>query len=341
MKLVTYACLLASAWCHGLVSEPLPRNTKKSTNYCEHCLSGGGLGAVYANGRSWPNGVYGLCGDPPDNRKHEGGGGFEKDNGGYRITTYRQGSTITISLDMRVVHGGYNEYRVCPVPDGVEGLEERKHVTEACLDKTVLQRADGKGTRTYFDPKLEIRDHGSTIIKMAYKLPANLVCKRCVLQWMWVTGNSCTPPNTPDQFKIARDLSICGQNGANPEQFWNCADITIVGSNDKVPSPVNGNGTTVKTGTSDDVADGGGGESTSTTGGSTSNTQSKKNVDDLQFPTTSVVYGAIAGSVTAMPLVLMGGVLAGTLGGYVVCFFVMLYFMNTPPKKDSFQKKFR
>ena len=330
IKLLTYACLVTFTWGHGLIKEPMPRNTKISANYDEHSLSAGGVAAVHAGG------------DPYDSeRKHEGGGGFEKANKGYRITAYQQGSTMNIVLDMRVGHAGFNEFKVCPVPNGVEGKAERQHVTQACFDKTVLQRADGKGTRFYFERDFAVNSD-SVSVKMAFKLPASLTCKRCVLQWHWVTGNSCTAPGTPPNF-AKPNLQECGKDGANPEEFWNCADINIVNTGGKVPAPINGNGTTVQTGDMEDTSSGNegsaGGEGGALATGSGSAAGAKDQTKDSEFSATPIVYGVIAGSVTAMPLVLMGGVFAGTLGGYVVCIFVMLYFMNNTPPKDTFKRK--
>lgn len=49
----------------------------------------------------------------------------------------------------------------------------------------------------------------SNTYTMKYKLPAGVVCDRCVLQWYYQTGNS------PEAW---------------PEAFYNCADITILGN---------------------------------------------------------------------------------------------------------------
>ena len=56
--------LAGGALGHGFMVEPAARNTDASTNYCPHCLSGGGVGEVYSAGRAYPNGLHGVCGDP-------------------------------------------------------------------------------------------------------------------------------------------------------------------------------------------------------------------------------------------------------------------------------------
>jgi len=52
---------------------------------------------------------------------------------------------------------------------------------------------------------------------LKFKLPAGVTCEHCVLQWLYVTGNSC------DYY---------------PEAFFNCADVKIVASGgSKAPTP--------------------------------------------------------------------------------------------------------
>jgi len=52
--------------------------------------------------------------------------------------------------------------------------------------------------------------------KLKYKLPEDVECDRCVLQWYYQTGNS-----------------IDGY----PEGFWNCADVTITSGKVNTPAP--------------------------------------------------------------------------------------------------------
>ena len=54
-----------------------------------------------------------------------------------------------------------------------------------------------------------------------YTVPDGLDCDgikaRCVLQWHWVTGNSCTPPGTPPEF-AEKSINECGGNAPYPEE---------------------------------------------------------------------------------------------------------------------------
>ena len=104
--------------------------------------------------------------------------------------------------------------------------------------------------------------------KMVYKLPEGQSGDRCLLQWMYYTGNSCEMPGYID-FAFPGDdwrqcggvgrqcLSTCSFTGAPyggermvagdrndgeignvaPERFWNCADVAIRSSNGAVPAP--------------------------------------------------------------------------------------------------------
>lgn len=86
---------------------------------------------------------------------------------------------------------------------------------------------------------------------MYYKIPEDLTCQHCTLQWYWVTGNTCLYDG--DYFTYFRNLSAKGWNARAwsdfaaedwascstsccnsqlfGEEFWNCADIAVIGSN--------------------------------------------------------------------------------------------------------------
>lgn len=68
---------------------------------------------------------------------------------------------------------------------------------------------------------------GAPTYVLRYALPAGLACERCVLQWAYLTGNSCTPPCEPADPNYApsnpakgcdkQAMGICGQSGNYPE----------------------------------------------------------------------------------------------------------------------------
>merc|ERR1712232_94323 len=97
--------------------------------------------------------------------------------------------------------------------------------------------------------------------EMRYKLPMGVTGDKVMLQWRYVTGNSCMSPgycchDDDDYFDLYQNVSswkranaaLCtypldptGATGTGkPELFWNCAEITILPSNGQptTPSPV-------------------------------------------------------------------------------------------------------
>ena len=83
---------------------------------------------------------------------------------------------------------------------------------------------------------------------MKFRLPPGLVGERVVLQWKYVTANSCNPIGYETYAFPAADwhnpgLPSCVNplpettGSTPPEQFWNCADVTITASEgDRPPS---------------------------------------------------------------------------------------------------------
>jgi hypothetical protein len=73
---------------------------------------------------------------------------------------------------------------------------------------------------------LRPRYHGTGVAPLTptttFQLPSDLVCDgvhfKCVLQWRWQTGNSCTPQGTPANF-AKPGLATCAHENSM-EQFW-------------------------------------------------------------------------------------------------------------------------
>ncbi|CAN0012502.1 unnamed protein product, partial [Hapterophycus canaliculatus] len=154
---------------------------------------------------------------------------------------------------------GHLEFFLCDTsdladPDGV--------VTQECLNKYPLTRAEGDGVNSPIDPNFpgryyadppcrenetdqeyDWRAGGGYVLTMNYQLPEDLVCDRCVLQMWYFTGHKCYHPGY-EEFNPSSwgsecapnksdwiDLSIdyCGDNEWNlAEEFWQCSDIAIL-----------------------------------------------------------------------------------------------------------------
>lgn len=218
LALAVAATGVVSAWCHGMMAEPAARNVVHNSNNCPHCLAAGGPGVTFADGRKWPNSLHGVCGDPHAGPlDHEAGGKFASK----KITgVYAPGQTIAIRIKITAPHGGRFSFGLCPVPDGASDAQERATVTQRCLDSNPLINA-ADGTKYWW-----LGQKGSGEYTMQFRLPAALVCKRCVLQWHYESGNSCTIPGTPKQHVLSPNMVPCDQTSVM-EEFWNCADVSI------------------------------------------------------------------------------------------------------------------
>ena len=241
MALLSSLLLLATsahrALAHGYLNKPAARNVVMNSDYCKQCLAAGGPGTVY------PSGNHGICGDPyaaPEPRKHEAGGIYY--NGGKSQALYTEGDVVDFNVVLTAYHKGDFRFRVCRI-EGVKPEDERAQLTEKCLNEHVLKQADvegaqSPGTARYF---IGPTSDGNWKYNIKYQLPDGLTCDgktaRCVLQWHYVTGNSCDPPGTPSQYGSPQ-LPVCSSgDGAVPEEFWNCADITIQARDGPAPSP--------------------------------------------------------------------------------------------------------
>ncbi|XP_003745551.1 uncharacterized protein LOC100901357 [Galendromus occidentalis] len=188
---------------HGRLTEPPGRSTawrfgfKTPPNYNDNELFCGGLGRQHKiNG-----GRCGVCGDPwdvPTPRANEDGGRYGR---GVIVRKYYQGETIDVSVDITANHNGRFWFRLCPA-DG--------EVNQECFDRHVLH-IEGSGD------SWELVNNATGLYKFRVRLPENVTCERCVLQWDWTAGN---------QWNICPDGR--GRRGCGPQEtFRGCADISI------------------------------------------------------------------------------------------------------------------
>jgi len=185
-----------SMWRFGY---PNPVNFNDNEMWC------GGAAVLQAN-----KGKCGVCGDnwaDPPPRTHEIGGKY-----GNKIITrkYTSGQTIDVTVDLTANHKGNFQFKVCRV------INSRVEITQECLDKNILSFVleDGKLTE-----KFEVKDvtKATEVYNMKIKLPAEIMCKLCVLQWTYTTGNSW------GTCEDGTEAMGCGYQ----ETFKNCADVSI------------------------------------------------------------------------------------------------------------------
>ncbi|KAG7155938.1 uncharacterized protein LOC121854325 [Homarus americanus] len=192
---------------HGRLLKPASRSSAwrmgfpTPVNYNDNHIDCGGL-AVQWNQN---DGKCGVCGDnwaDPQPRDNEAGGAFTI---GYIVANYTRAQDMIIYVDLTSNNLGYFEFRLCVNNDVT------KIITQECLDEHLLEHADGSGTRLYIQPD-DQPWHNTTV-----KLPDDVVCSQCVLQWHYYTGNN---------------WGDCGNGtqalGCGPQTTYRaCADIGI------------------------------------------------------------------------------------------------------------------
>ncbi|KAL4857482.1 Peptidyl-prolyl cis-trans isomerase FKBP13 [Chlorella vulgaris] len=211
---------------HGYLAQPAARNVLANSDYCPQCLSAGGPATVYG-AASFPNGAHGLCGDlAAGPLRHEAGGALWT---GRPTAVLREGSVVYLNVTVTAFHKGRFEFRICRV-DGTDVASEKAQLTEACLDQHALVQANVPGAQAPGDRYYHLGSNDQPSYTMPYQLPSGLSCdgttSKCVLQWYWITGNTCNPPGEPAPYRSPQ-LPDCGTGGSPPEEFWNCADVLI------------------------------------------------------------------------------------------------------------------
>ena len=183
---------------HGRLMEPPARNSMwrfgygTPINYSDNEVFCGGVGSKYfkitkdSHAKNYHfsvqfkknDGKCGVCGDDwslERPRENENGGHFGT---GTIARTYVQGQVIEVEVELTTNHWGWFEMKLCPVNDKL-GLEDDK-----CMDKHPLYLANEDSTKFFIPQDSKKKD----TFKYKIKLPNNVVCSQCVLQWTYRTG---------------------------------------------------------------------------------------------------------------------------------------------------------
>jgi len=162
--------------------------------------------------------------------------------------TYEEGQIITVKSHMSTHHRGHIELRICPTGDSASlaCLDNPKYMVEFVDDPMHGAPVDSANLRAG-----HLAERSKIDYEMRFKLPMGVTGEKVLMQWKYVTANSCNPPGYtsypwPNDNWWVSGLSPCylpytedGSRPPNkPEQFWNCAQITIVPTTPtKSPSP--------------------------------------------------------------------------------------------------------
>ncbi|KAK8376299.1 hypothetical protein O3P69_008771 [Scylla paramamosain] len=121
------------------------------------------------------------------------------------------GQVIPVVVDVTANHRGYFEFRICP------NNNPSVEASQTCLNEHPLYSADGSVFQHYIDTNL-----GEHTIDL--RLPADVSCTQCVLQWRYVSGNN---------WGVCEDGT--GAVGCGPqEEFRACADVAITRTGESV-----------------------------------------------------------------------------------------------------------
>ena len=249
---------------------------------CPHCLNGGRVTTVEKNlpPGGWksydPIGDFrgsatraGLCGDAKGNNDHMIGGKFMPYPQVPFVATYKKGQVVDMMVEIAANHNGYFEFFICNLDAcGTKDIDgscfERGHCRRLkrvphpdCQNPKINTHQecgpiDKKYPSRWYVPCKKDVPNGYHLVggktgHMKVKLPDNMECNHCVIQWYWATGNKCSPPDFTRYFKEYNNpfgttckspgggkgahstvISTCGGSKL-PEEFWSCADVKIKG----------------------------------------------------------------------------------------------------------------
>jgi len=162
---------------------------------------------------------------------------------------YTRGQTITVEVKVFAHHGGHFEFYACAITAG-------QSPSKACFQANPLEFVEdllygspkdvNYPYRAYMAPPA-ISSPKDNMFSYRMKLPGNVVGDLVLIQWWWLSGNSCDYAGY-EQYtwpaswgNMDPNLSKCiapAYSGA--EQFWNCAEVKIadISQPTTTPAPV-------------------------------------------------------------------------------------------------------
>ena len=165
---------------------------------------------------------------------------------------YEEGAIINIESVLTAHHMGHFEVKACPISSG-------EVATQECFDANPLTFVSDNFYNASADPLYPGRAYiprseystqktssNSYLFRHTFKLPNGLKGELVLLQWYYLTGNSCLPAgyNTyawPEGFNPGSQLPACDlippDGRGIPEQFWNCAEVAVKVGCSTSPTP--------------------------------------------------------------------------------------------------------
>jgi len=162
---------------------------------------------------------------------------------------YAEGQIIDMEFVFTANHNGHHVTYACPDFENPTTECFLNHPLEFIED--ISMEAYGTSDNAPKDPNYPERGYvnpGASHTKMRFKLPDGLTGDLVLLQWHWVTGNSCRSAGyesypfpagwAPSNMGPCPDRDNLDPVGiGQPEQFWNCMDIKIVADGEPTSPP--------------------------------------------------------------------------------------------------------
>lgn len=169
-------------------------------------------------------------------------------------TTYHEGDEVTFDVVLTAHHMGHFTFKACPIVPGEVPSQE-------CFDAYPLEfvadlrynapKDDNYPGRAYIAPiSLREIDSSGPLSGMGFtykfKLPEDLNGENVLIQWHYLTANSCShegyadyafPDSSWRPSATASCEPIPADGNGVPEQFWNCAEVQILPLN-PTPAPI-------------------------------------------------------------------------------------------------------
>eukprot|EP00095_Tigriopus_kingsejongensis_P000887 maker-scaffold409_size180341-snap-gene-0.25 protein:Tk00887 transcript:maker-scaffold409_size180341-snap-gene-0.25-mRNA-1 annotation:"hypothetical protein DAPPUDRAFT_317372" len=205
--LLAFALLIVQVSSHGRLRIPPSRASMWRDGY--DTVPNYNDNQVFCGGfeHQWEvnNGLCGICGDPYEGPfEHQAPGGVYAS--GIIVEEYQAGQWIDIAIEVTTAHLGHWEFKICP-NDNIH-----QDPKQDCFDEIGFLLTSG-GVENY-----PLTTWDERLFKFEIKLPDQLTCKQCILQWKWVTGNN---------WGECEDGT--GALGCGPQEtFMGCSDIRIV-----------------------------------------------------------------------------------------------------------------
>merc|ERR1712110_1284248 len=168
----------SNEWCAAInnIVDRVPKSGNQRDATCGIC------GPVYSNDpKKWYNLYKAVVDNLANVTSTEVGSDMYS---GKIVETYKQGSTIEVRIHVPAKHkGGPHSFHICESPMGEDPTQE-------CLDANQLEFDNGELEREIDDVRVKgARLPPNNTLVPTYlfkiKLPADLKCEHCVLQWKW------------------------------------------------------------------------------------------------------------------------------------------------------------